>query len=88
MRTISLNVSFGLALVASLMPLSVRAQDSVMRHMLIREALPNAPGNTLTSVTIDLAPGHLASAHTHEAFVYVYVLEGGRTKPTRQCKTR
>jgi len=39
--------------------------------------IPNVPGHTLTTVTVDLAPVHLTSVHTHNTFVYVCVLEGG-----------
>jgi quercetin dioxygenase-like cupin family protein len=38
--------------------------------------LANLPGNTLTAVTVELAPGALLAPHTHAGFVFAYVLDG------------
>jgi quercetin dioxygenase-like cupin family protein len=40
-------------------------------------ALPNVPGKTFTTATVDFPPGAKAVPHRHgEAFVYAYVLSG------------
>ena len=41
-------------------------------------ALPNVPGKSLISVTVDYAPGGASAPHTHakSAFIYAYVVQG------------
>jgi len=48
----------------------------VSRKMVSTGPLPNVPGHNLTAVTVDLAPGTSVPSHRHEAFVFVYVIEG------------
>ena len=48
----------------------------VNRQLIQAMALPNVPGNNLTVVSIELEPGTSVPVHEHEAFVFVYVLEG------------
>jgi quercetin dioxygenase-like cupin family protein len=38
--------------------------------------LPNSPGNDLTAVVVELAPGAQAAKHHHAGFVFAYVLSG------------
>jgi quercetin dioxygenase-like cupin family protein len=40
------------------------------------EALPNVPGQTLTAVVVDYAPGAKSERHRHAGSVFVYVLSG------------
>ena len=40
------------------------------------KALPNAPGQTLTAMTVDVPPGGVSAPHQHAGFVFVYVLAG------------
>lgn len=41
------------------------------------QALPNAPGKSLSTLIVDFAPGAKARPHRHgDAFVYAYVLKG------------
>jgi quercetin dioxygenase-like cupin family protein len=40
------------------------------------QALPNAPGQTLTAMTVDVPPGGVSPPHHHAGFVFVYVLAG------------
>jgi len=40
------------------------------------EKLPNAPGQTLTAVTVSYAPGGKSRAHHHAGSVFAYVLSG------------
>ena len=51
-------------------------KEGVTREKLVMEALPNVPGHNLTAITVELSPGHIAAAHRHEAFLFVYVLSG------------
>ncbi|WP_085899519.1 cupin domain-containing protein [Kiloniella majae] len=46
------------------------------RTMLLQEAIGNIPGHELTAITVELVPGNKSPAHSHETFVFVYVLEG------------
>jgi quercetin dioxygenase-like cupin family protein len=42
-----------------------------------RQALPNVPGKSFTSVIVSFPPGAKAASHRHgQAFVYAYVLDG------------
>lgn len=50
--------------------------NAVARKMLMSEILPHIPDHMLTAVTVEINPGTSVPAHKHEAFVYVYVLEG------------
>lgn len=52
------------------------SSGGVDRKMLIAEMLSNVPEHVLTAVTIALDPETRVEAHSHEGFVYVYVLEG------------
>lgn len=40
------------------------------------EALPNLPGNSLTAVVVDYAPGGASGSHHHAGSVFAYVLDG------------
>ncbi|WP_299374785.1 cupin domain-containing protein [uncultured Kiloniella sp.] len=46
------------------------------RTMLLQEAIGNMPGHELTAITVELVPENKSPAHSHETFVFVYVLEG------------
>ena len=43
---------------------------------LMAQALANAPGQTLTAVTVNYPPGGKSSAHRHPGSVFVYVISG------------
>jgi len=51
-------------------------RNGVARKLIAKEALPNIPGHILTAVTVQLNPGKIAAPHKHDAFVFVYLLEG------------
>lgn len=57
---------------------AVRAEghETISRALTAQSELPNVPGHALTAVTVTLAPGAAAAPHSHDAFVFVYVLEG------------
>jgi quercetin dioxygenase-like cupin family protein len=42
----------------------------------IDRKLPNLPGNSLTAVVVEYAPGGRSAAHHHAGSVFAYVLEG------------
>ena len=43
---------------------------------LMAQALANAPGQTLTAVTVNYPPGGKSPAHRHPGSVFVYVVSG------------
>ena len=43
---------------------------------LFAQALANAPGQTLTAVTVNYPPGGKSAAHRHPGSVFVYVVSG------------
>ena len=43
---------------------------------LMAQALANAPGQTLTAVTVNYPPGGKSAAHKHPGGVFVYVISG------------
>ena len=45
-------------------------------HVLNKDMMPNFPGNSLTSMTIELKAGQVSLPHRHAGFLFVYVLEG------------
>ncbi len=56
--------------------LADETRNGVTRHLLAEETLPIIPGHTLTAVTVQLDPGNISAPHKHNAFVFVYLLEG------------
>ena len=75
----TLAFGFALGLLAGGLALPVTAdgnEPDVARHAVAAHALPNVPGHRLTAVTIELGPGVAVPAHTHDAVVWAYVLEG------------
>lgn len=53
-----------------------KAPEGVSRELLAKESIPELPGQVLTSVTVELAPGAIVGPHRHGGFVYVYLLQG------------
>ena len=50
------------------------ADDDV--ELVRREKLANAPGQTLTAVTVNYAPGGKSRGHHHAGSVFAYVFSG------------
>jgi quercetin dioxygenase-like cupin family protein len=50
--------------------------SGVSLRLISADQLPNAPGNQLTAVVVDLAPQASAPKHHHAGFVFAYVLSG------------
>ncbi|WP_120497341.1 cupin domain-containing protein [Kiloniella sp. EL199] len=65
---------YGAAYAHEVSPQSGLAKNQ--RTMLLQEAIGNIPGHELTAITVELVPGNKSPAHSHETFVFVYVLEG------------
>ena len=42
----------------------------------MEQPLPNLPGNSLTAVVVQLAPGARVPSHHHAGFVFAYALSG------------
>lgn len=52
------------------------AHDAETVKQIFTKHLPNVPGNSLTAVVVDYAPGGKGAAHHHSGSVFAYVLEG------------
>ncbi len=50
--------------------------NGVSRQLLFNQPLSNVPDHNFTAITVQLDPGNISPAHTHEAFVFVHVLTG------------
>ncbi len=50
--------------------------QSVQRRILQTEPLSHLPGNTLTALEVEIAPGGSAARHRHAGSQFVYVLSG------------
>jgi quercetin dioxygenase-like cupin family protein len=77
MRKIS-RILVGAAVSAGLVSvhLAVAAAADIEGKTIASEALPNAPGQTLTAVILTFAPGAKSAKHHHAGSVFVYVLSG------------
>src|SRR5689334_3273290 len=72
-----------LALAAALSPVAAHAagggdvaEQGITHQLVTAQKLPNVPGDSLTAVVVDLAPGALSPSHRHPGFVFAYVLSG------------
>ncbi len=66
---------FALLLVLSAPALAAEAPPAKVSPLMAR-ALANAPGQTLTAVTVNYPPGGKSAAHRHPGSVFVYVVSG------------
>jgi quercetin dioxygenase-like cupin family protein len=71
-----MNITKVILIIIILSGSSLVLADDVIRKFISEDELTHIPGQKVTSVTVELAPGVSVPAHRHEAFVYVYVLEG------------
>jgi quercetin dioxygenase-like cupin family protein len=51
-------------------------EKGIAHQLVTAQKLPNVPGDSLTAVRVDLAPGALSPSHRHPGFVFAYVLSG------------
>ncbi len=51
-------------------------EQGITHQLVTAQKLPNVPGDSLTAVRVDLAPGALSPSHRHPGFVFAYVLSG------------
>ncbi|GIK97400.1 MAG: hypothetical protein BroJett029_16090 [Alphaproteobacteria bacterium] len=82
-RTFVLGAAFGLAIgSAGLLAGALSAQgeaDAATGQSVtpvFSAALPNLPGNSLTVVEVEYAPGGRSTSHRHAGSVFAYVIEG------------
>jgi quercetin dioxygenase-like cupin family protein len=52
----------------------------------MRKDLPDVPGKELLMLTVDYPPGAVESVHRHDAYAFVYVLEGSIVEQVRGGK--
>jgi quercetin dioxygenase-like cupin family protein len=67
------------ALLALLVTAPLFAQQSAPRAVvseLMTKALAEAPGKELEMITVEYPPGSVDPVHRHDAYAFVYVLEG------------
>lgn len=79
MRTKLFLCSFASIVIAGLSYSSANAHEikgGVMRNMLTKAALPNVPDHNMVALTVELEPSNISPPHKHDAFTFVYVLEG------------
>ena len=71
--------------IVAMAALCVIAAGAVARAVEVQDAreipameqpLPNLPGNSLTAVVVQLAPGARVLSHHHAGFVFAYALSG------------
>jgi quercetin dioxygenase-like cupin family protein len=63
-------------LLTLLLAAPLAAQQSTKVTPLITKDLANIPGKEVRMVTVEFPPGGSDPAHRHDAYVFVYVLEG------------
>ena len=51
-----------------------------------RKDLPDVPGKEMLMLTVDYPPGAVESIHRHDAYAFVYVLEGSIVEQVRGGK--
>lgn len=65
------------AALLSCVPLSAASAGEPGRVTeLMTRPLPNAPGQEVTMITVDYAPGATDPVHRHDASAFIYVLDG------------
>ena len=52
----------------------------------MRKDLPDEPGKEMLMLTVDYPPGAVESIHRHDAYAFVYVLEGSIVEQVRGGK--
>jgi quercetin dioxygenase-like cupin family protein len=52
----------------------------------MRKDLPDVPGKEMLMLTVDYPPGAVESIHRHDAYAFVYVLEGSIVEQVRGGK--
>jgi len=52
----------------------------------MRRDLPDEPGKEMLMLTVDYPPGAVESIHRHDAYAFVYVLEGSIVEQVRGGK--
>ena len=65
-----------LALASASATLAADAPPGAQHRPVMQQALPNVPGDSLTAVVVQLAPGAVVPAHHHAGIVFAYVLSG------------
>ncbi|MCA8061897.1 cupin domain-containing protein [Burkholderia sp. AU38729] len=66
-----------LAAGVALLPAAARAHDAGDNvHMILQQAVPEAPGKLAVVATVDYAPGQASEAHRHLGSVFAVVSKG------------
>ena len=62
------------------------AQSQPVVAPLMQKDLPDIPGKEMLMITVDYPPGAVESIHRHDAYAFVYVLEGSIVMQVRGGK--
>ena len=62
------------------------AQPQPVVAPLMQKDLPDLPGKEMLMITVDYPPGAVESIHRHDAYAFVYVLEGSIVMQVRGGK--
>jgi len=73
--TTMLDVGLILMLLLSLMTSIVIAQEADVKQVMLKE-LKDIPGKEALMITVEYPPGGADPVHKHNAYAFVYVLEG------------
>jgi quercetin dioxygenase-like cupin family protein len=66
--------------------LPAHAAPQAVVTSLLRKDLPDVPGKEMLMITVDYPPGAVDPVHRHDAYTFVYVLEGSIVMQVRGGK--
>jgi len=71
-----MRIPIAVSLLLAAAPALAAEAPPVKVNPLMAQALANAPGQTLTAVTVNYPPGGKSAAHRHPGSVFVHVVSG------------
>jgi quercetin dioxygenase-like cupin family protein len=80
-----LGTALVLACGAQLTQSAPNAPQPVVAPVMLKD-LPDVPGKEMLMLTVDYPPGAVESIHRHDAYAFVYVLEGSIVEQVRGGK--
>ena len=70
---------------ACLMSCTLMAQEAKVTQLMAKD-LTSLPGKEGVMITVEYPPGHSDAVHRHDAYAFVYVLEGSIVEQVRDGK--
>jgi quercetin dioxygenase-like cupin family protein len=77
----ALVLAFGSQLIQS-----AHAAESAVATPLMLKELPDVPGKEMLMITVDYPPGAVDPVHRHDAYAFIYVLQGSIVMQVRGGK--